>query len=177
MENISFKLQKYFRTLMLLLYVISAALVSIRHVYNDLKDSVLCIVYVYSLFIFVPVHEVWNPDQLFLGLEDHHILQETSPCPESQYNELHYQKMDTHVPFSSPEGGVGGLGQISPPEGATAVYQPDGEGVGHQGSIPMPKLGRWILRSSHIHINYWCLITHTTLFLFICFPHRDVFSD
>nr|AUL77381.1 interferon regulatory factor 3 [Schizothorax labiatus] len=86
------------------------------------------------------VHEVWNPDQLYLGLKDQGLFQETSPCPESQYNELHYQIMDTHVPFSSPEGGVGGLGQISPPEGATAAYQPDGEGVGHQGSIPMTKL-------------------------------------
>lgn len=134
---------------MFLLYVISAALVSIRHICNDLKDSVLCIVYVYSLSIFVPVHEVWSPDQLYLGLENQGLFQETSPCPESQYTELHYQIMDTHVPFSSPEGGVGGLGQISPPEGATAAYQPDGEGVGHQASIPMPKLGRWIPRSSH----------------------------
>uniref|UniRef100_A0A8C2HHM7 Interferon regulatory factor 3 n=1 Tax=Cyprinus carpio TaxID=7962 RepID=A0A8C2HHM7_CYPCA len=68
------------------------------------------------------VHEVWNPDQLYLGLGDQALFQETSPCPES-----HYQIMDTHVPFSSPEG-------------ATAAYQPDGEGVGHQGSNPMPKL-------------------------------------
>lgn len=144
---------------MSLFYVISAALVSRRHVYKDLKGSVLCIVYVYSLLIFVPVHEVWNPDQLYLGLGDQALFQETSPCPES-----HYQIMDTHAPFSSPEG-------------ATAAYQPDGEGVGHQGSNPMPKLGRWIPRSSDIHIKYWCLITHTALFLFICFPHRDVFSD
>lgn len=79
------------------------------------------------------VHEVWNPDQLYLGLEGQELFQETSPCPD-------YQIMDTHVPFSSPEGGAGGLGQISPPEGATAAYQPDGEGVGHQASIPMPKL-------------------------------------
>uniref|UniRef100_A0A673MCT8 Interferon regulatory factor 3-like n=1 Tax=Sinocyclocheilus rhinocerous TaxID=307959 RepID=A0A673MCT8_9TELE len=86
------------------------------------------------------VHEVWNPDQLYLGLEDQGLFQETSPCPESQYTELHYQIMDTQAPFSSPEGGVGVLGQISPPEGATAAYQPDGECVGHQGSIPMPKL-------------------------------------
>uniref|UniRef100_A0A673M219 Interferon regulatory factor 3-like n=1 Tax=Sinocyclocheilus rhinocerous TaxID=307959 RepID=A0A673M219_9TELE len=94
-------------------------------------------------------HEVWNPDQLYLGLEDQGLFQETSPCPESQYTELHYQIMDTQAPFSSPEGGVGVLGQISPPEGATAAYQPDGECVGHQGSIPMPKLGRWIPRFSH----------------------------
>lgn len=131
----------------------------------------------YSLSISVPVHEVWNPDQLYLGLEGQGLFQETSPCPESQYTELHYQIMDTHVHFSSPEGGAGDLGQISPPEGATAAYQPDGEGVGHQGSIPMPKLGRWIPRSSRIHISYWCLITPTALFLFIRFLHRDVFSD
>ncbi|XP_016145450.1 interferon regulatory factor 3-like [Sinocyclocheilus grahami] len=86
------------------------------------------------------VHEVWNPDPLYLGLEDQGLFQETSPCPESQYTELHYQIMDTHAPFSSPEGGVGVLEQISPPDGAMAANQPDGEGVGHQGSIPMPKL-------------------------------------
>ncbi|XP_059387717.1 interferon regulatory factor 3-like [Carassius carassius] len=68
------------------------------------------------------VREVWNPDQLYLGLGDQGLFQETSPCPES-----HYQIMDTHAPFSSAEG-------------ATAAYEPGVEGVGHQGSIPMPKL-------------------------------------
>ncbi len=150
------------------LYVISVALVSMRHICNDLKGGVFCVCV--QPFIFVPVHEVWNPDQLYLGLEGQELFQETSPCPD-------YQTMDTHVPFSSPEGGAGGLGQISPPEGATAAYQPDGEAVGHQASIPMPKLGRWIPRSSRIHISCWCLITHTALFLFIRFLHRDVFSD
>ncbi|KAF4106907.1 interferon regulatory factor 3 [Onychostoma macrolepis] len=84
--------------------------------------------------------QVWNSDQLYLELKDQGLFQETSPCPEPQYTELSYQIMDTREPFSSPEGGVGGLGQISPPEGATAAYQPDGEGVGYQACIPMPKL-------------------------------------
>lgn len=145
---------------MSLFYVISAALVSRRHVYKDLKGSVLCIVYVYSLLIFVPVHEVWNPDQLYLGLGDQALFQETSPCPESQYTEIHYQIVDTRGQFSSAEGAIGGLGQIPPSEGATAAGhhppadQPDGEGVGHQGSIPVAKLGKWLSKSSHIHINY-----------------------
>uniref|UniRef100_A0A8C2L602 Interferon regulatory factor 3-like n=1 Tax=Cyprinus carpio TaxID=7962 RepID=A0A8C2L602_CYPCA len=92
------------------------------------------------------VHEVWNPDQLYLGLEEQVLFQETSPCPESQYTEIHYQIVDTRGQFSSAEGAIGGLGQIPPSEGATAAGhhppadQPDGEGVGHQGSIPVAKL-------------------------------------
>ncbi|XP_043110168.1 interferon regulatory factor 3 [Puntigrus tetrazona] len=74
------------------------------------------------------VNEVWNPDQLYLGLEDQGPFQESSP-------ELSYQITDTCVPFSSPEGCVGGLGQTS-----AAVYQADGGGVGHHTSIPMAKL-------------------------------------
>ncbi|XP_016096222.1 interferon regulatory factor 3-like isoform X2 [Sinocyclocheilus grahami] len=92
------------------------------------------------------VHEVWNPDQLYLGFEEPVLYQETSPCPESQYTEIHYQIVNTHGQFSSAEGAIGGLGQIPPSEGATAAghhppaYQPEGEGVGHQGSIPVTKL-------------------------------------
>ncbi|XP_073684167.1 interferon regulatory factor 3 [Garra rufa] len=93
------------------------------------------------------VHEVWNPDQLYLGLEDQVLFQETSPCQETQYTQIgHYQIVDAQGQFSSAEGAVGGLGQIPPSEGATAAshhspaYQPDGEGVAHQGSISGPKL-------------------------------------
>lgn len=101
-----------------------------------------------AFFIFVPVHEVWPPDQLYLGLEEQVLFQETSQCQETQYT--HYQVVDLHGQFSPAEGAVGGLGQNSASEGATAAshhspaYQPDGEGVGHQESVPVQKLGKWI---------------------------------
>ncbi|KAL1263927.1 hypothetical protein QQF64_004282 [Cirrhinus molitorella] len=93
------------------------------------------------------VHEVWNPDQLYLGIDDQVLFQETSPCQETQYTEIgHYQLVDTQGQFTSAEGATGGLGQIPPSEGAMAAshhapaYQPDGEGVGHQESISAQKL-------------------------------------
>ncbi|XP_059386412.1 interferon regulatory factor 3 [Carassius carassius] len=92
------------------------------------------------------VHEVWNPDQIYLGLEEQILFQEPNPCPESQYNEFHYQILDTREQFPSAEGAVGGLGQIPASEGATAAghhppeYQPEGEGEGHQATVPVISL-------------------------------------
>uniref|UniRef100_A0A671KI45 Interferon regulatory factor 3 n=1 Tax=Sinocyclocheilus anshuiensis TaxID=1608454 RepID=A0A671KI45_9TELE len=124
------------------------------------------------------VHEVWNPDQLYLGLEEPVLFQETSPCPESQYTEIHYQIVDTHGQFSSAEGAIGGLGQIPPSEGATAAghhppaYQPDGEGVGHQGSIPATKLGKFF-QFIRKHVGIFVLDSSLIFKLYTFNSHRD----
>ncbi|XP_048027027.1 LOW QUALITY PROTEIN: interferon regulatory factor 3 [Megalobrama amblycephala] len=98
------------------------------------------------------VYEVWNQDQFYLGFERQGLLQEMNPCKESPvYSDDQFQTVDTNGLFSSAGGAVGGLGQISPTEGTTAVNhhhspayqqpvvcQPHGEG--DQVAVPEPKL-------------------------------------
>lgn len=96
------------------------------------------------------VHEVWNPNQLYLGLEEQVLIQEMNPCSETQLTEMgRFQIVGSHEAFSSAGGAVGGLGQISPTEATTAVnhpspaYQPVGsppDGEGDLVGIPEPKL-------------------------------------
>lgn len=103
----------------------------------------------FTFHLFVSVHEIWKPDQSYMEQQ----LFQMNHCSETQFTGMaHYQTMDTAGVFSSAEGAVGGLGQISPTDAATAVnphspeYQqpaacpPHAEG--DQGAIPEGKLGR-----------------------------------
>ncbi|XP_077062315.1 interferon regulatory factor 3 [Siphateles boraxobius] len=89
-----------------------------------------------------------SQDQLYLGQQ---LFQKMNPCSETQFTGMgHFQRVDTPGLFSSAGGAVGGLGQISPTDAATAVnphppeYQrpaacpPHAEG--DQAAIPEPKL-------------------------------------
>ncbi|XP_051523375.1 interferon regulatory factor 3 [Myxocyprinus asiaticus] len=99
------------------------------------------------------VNVVWNPEQIsVVALAEQELYQATSPSSEAQFTTtsatgiVHFPIQETHGPFSLAGGAVGGLGQISPPEGATAVSHcapaertheaaachPDVEGAGGQ---------------------------------------------
>ncbi|XP_067285258.1 interferon regulatory factor 3 [Pseudorasbora parva] len=91
------------------------------------------------------VYEVWNPDQLYLGLEEQVHLQEMSRCSETQLTEMAcFQTVDTRGVFSSAGGAVGGLGQISLAlNDHSPAYQPaarPSDGEGELAGIPEPNL-------------------------------------
>lgn len=99
------------------------------------------------------VHEVWNPEQLYLGQQ---LFQNTNPCSETQFTGIaHFQRVDPPGPFSSAGGAVGGLGQISASDAATVVnphspeYHPP-HAEGDQDAIPEPKLETFF----HIKVYY-----------------------